>query len=127
MKGSKMTEKLIIPGELTGLNEIIAISKEHWAKYAEEKHSRTEEIAFLAKNQIKGKYQMVDLVFTWFCKNRKRDKDNIIAGQKFVIDGLVAAGVIENDGWKQIRNIFHYFEIDNKNPRVEIIIKEAEE
>lgn len=122
-----MTEKLIIPGELPGLNEIIAISKEHWAKYAEEKHNRTEEIAYLAKSQIKGKYQKVDLVFTWFCKNKKRDKDNIIAGQKFILDGIVAAGVIENDGWRQVGNILHYFEVDNKNPRVEVIIKEVEE
>lgn len=122
-----MTEKLIIPGELPGLNEIIAISKEHWAKYAEEKHNRTEEIAYLAKSQIKRKYQKVDLVFTWFCKNKKRDKDNIIAGQKFILDGIVAAGVIENDGWRQVGNILHYFEVDNKNPRVEVIIKEVEE
>jgi len=120
-----MTEKLIIPGELPGLNEIISISKEHWAKYAEEKHNRTEEIAYLAKSQIKGKYQKVDLVFTWFCKNKKRDKDNIIAGQKFVLDGLVAAGIIENDGWKQVGNIFHYFKIDRENPRVEILIEEV--
>lgn len=120
-----MTEKLIIPGELPGLNEIIAISKEHWAKYAEEKHFRTQEIAYLAKSQIKGKYQKVDLVFTWFCKNKKRDKDNIIAGQKFILDGLVAAGVIENDGWRQVGNILHYFKIDNKNPRVEILIEEV--
>ena len=122
-----MIEKLVIPGELPGLNEIIEYSKEHWAKYAGEKHNRTEEIAYLAKSQIKGKYQKVDLAFTWFCKNKKRDKDNIIAGQKFVLDGLVAAGIIENDGWKQIGNIFHYFEIDGENPRIEIIIKEAEE
>ena len=118
-----MTEKLIIPGELPGLNEIIAISKEHWAKYAEEKHNRTEEIAYLAKSQIKRKYKKVDLTFTWYCENRRRDKDNIIAGQKFVIDGLVQAGVIENDGWKQIGNIFHFFEVDSENPRVEVIIK----
>ena len=45
-----MNEKLIIPGELPGLNEIIAMSKEHWAKYAEEKHSRTEEIAYLTRS-----------------------------------------------------------------------------
>ena len=122
-----MIEKLVIPGELPGLNEIIEYSKEHWAKYAGEKHNRTEEIAYLAKSQIKGKYQKVDLVFTWFCKNKKRDKDNIIAGQKFVLDGLVAAGVIENDGWEQIGNISHFFSIDKENPRVEVIIKEVEE
>jgi len=122
-----MIEKLVIEGELPGLNEIIEYSKEHWAKYAGEKHFRTQEIAYLAKNQIKGKYKKVDLAFTWFCKNKKRDKDNIIAGQKFVLDGLVAAGVIENDGWKQIGNILHYFEVDKKNPRVEIIIEEVGE
>ena len=120
-----MNEKLIIPGELPGLNEIIAMSKEHWAKYAEEKHNRTEEIAYLAKSQIKRKYKKVDLIFTWYCKNKKRDKDNIIAGQKFILDGLVAAGVIENDGWRQVGNILHYFEVDNKNPRVEILIEEV--
>ncbi len=118
-----MAEKLVIPGELPGLNEIIAISKEHWAKYAEEKHNCTEEIAYLAKSQIKRKYKKVDLTFIWYCKNRKRDKDNIIAGQKFIIDALVQAGVIENDGWKQIGNIFHFFEVDSENSRVEIIIK----
>ena len=122
-----MVEKLIIPGELPGLNEIIAMSKEHWAKYAEEKHSRTEEIAYLTRSQIKKKYKKVDLTFTWYCRNKKRDKDNIIAGQKFILDGLVAAGVIENDGWEQIGNISHFFSIDKENPRVEVIIKEVEE
>jgi len=120
-----MTEKLIIPGELPGLNEIIAISKEHWAKYAEEKHNRTEEIAYLAKSQIKRKYKKVDLTFTWYCKNRKRDKDNIIAGQKFIIDALVEAEIIKNDGWNEIGNIIHYFEIDKKNPHIEVIIREV--
>ena len=32
-----MNEKLIIHGELPGLNEIIETSKTHWAKYANEK------------------------------------------------------------------------------------------
>ena len=58
-------------------------------------------------------------------QKQKRDKDNIIAGQKFVLDGLVAAGIIENDGWKQVGNIFHYFEVDSENPRVEILIEEV--
>ena len=122
-----MIEKLVIPGELPGLNEIIEYSKEHWAKYAGEKHNRTEEIAYLTRSQIKKKYKKVDLTFTWYCRNKKRDKDNIIAGQKFILDGLVAAGVIENDGWEQIGNISHFFSIDKENPRVEVIIKEVEE
>ena len=122
-----MNEKLIIHGELPGLNEIIEMSKIHWGEYAKEKRILTYEIALLAKTQIKRKYQKIDLAFYWYCKNRRRDKDNIIAGQRFVIDGLVQAGVIENDGWEQIGNIFHFFEVDAKNPRVEVIIKEVEE
>jgi len=126
-KNLKNEEKLVIEGELPGLNEIIENSKTHWAKYAEEKKSLTETVAWLAKEQIKNKYSKIDLTFIWFCKNKRRDKDNIIAGQKFVIDGLVEAGVIENDGWNEIGNIIHYFEIDKKNPRVEIIIEEVGE
>lgn len=120
-----MCEKLIITGELPGLNEIIALSKKHWASYANEKRDLTQDIALLAKSQIKKKYTKIDLSFTWYCKNKRRDKDNIIAGQKFIIDALVEAGVIENDGWEQIGNISHSFEVNKENPRVEVIIEEV--
>ena len=116
-------EKLVIDGELPNLNEIIETSKMHWAKYANEKKYLTENIALLAKSKIKKKYEKVNLTFVWYCKNKRKDKDNIIAGQKFIIDGLVQAGVIENDGWEQIGNISHFFSIDKENPRVEVIIK----
>ena len=116
-------EKLVIDGELPNLNEIIETSKMHWAKYAEEKRKWTETVAWLAKEQVKKKYKKIDLTFVWYCRNKRKDKDNIIAGQKFIIDGLVQAGVIENDGWEQIGNISHFFSIDKENPRVEVIIK----
>lgn len=122
-----MNEKLIIPGELPGLNEIIEMSKIHWGEYANEKKYLTENIALLAKSKIKQKYEKVNLTFVWYCKNKRKDKDNIIAGQKFIIDALVLAGVIKNDGWNEIGNIFHFFEVDDKNPRIEVIIKEVEE
>lgn len=118
-------EKLVIDGELPNLNEIIETSKMHWAKYANEKKYLTENIALLAKSKIKKKYEKVNLTFVWYCKNKRKDKDNIIAGQKFIIDALVLAGVIKNDGWNEIGNIFHFFEVDAKNPRVEVIIKEV--
>lgn len=120
-----MCEKFIIQGELPSMNEIIALSKKHWASYANEKRDLTKDIALLAKSQIKKKYKKIDLSFQWFCKDKRRDKDNIIAGQKFIIDALVMAGVIENDGWEQIGNISHSFEIDKENPRVEIFIEEV--
>lgn len=120
-----MNEKFIIQGELPSMNEIIAISKKHWGDYARKKREITQNISLLIKSQVKKKYEKVDLSFTWYCKNKRKDKDNIIAGQKFIIDALVEAEIIKNDGWNEIGNIFHFFEVDAKNPRIEVIIKEV--
>lgn len=71
--------------------------------------------------QVKG---LANFEITWYVRNRKKDKDNIMAGQKFIFDGLITAGLLLNDGWAQIGTIIHRFEVDNKNPRVEIEIEE---
>ena len=55
------------------------------------------------------------------------DKDNIAGGIKFLLDGLQEAQVIKNDGWKEIGNIFHFFEVDKDNPRIELFLTEVEE
>lgn len=114
---------IVIPGELPDLNTIIDESKRHWASYSTMKKENTEMVAWLAKG--KGKFKKIDLEIIWYCKNKRKDKDNISVGQKFILDGLVQAGVIKNDGWKQIGNIDHRWAIDRDNPRVEVILKEA--
>ncbi len=119
------THKIIIPGELPGLNKIIDKSKQHWASYSKMKKKYTNKAAWIATSGL-HKMNKIDLHFIWYCKNRRKDKDNILVGQKFIIDGLVEAGVIENDGWKQIGKIEHSFEVDKENPRVEVKIKEVE-
>lgn len=45
--------------------------------------------------------------------NVKRDPSNIAAAAaKFVEDGLIKAGVIENDGWKQVLGLVPYWILD---------------
>ena len=39
----------------------------------------------------------VTVRFTWVEGNRRRDIDNVAFAKKFVLDGLVQAGVIGND------------------------------
>src|SRR5699024_6534688 len=80
--------KIIIPGELPGMNEIIKASKSHYHAYNNMKRKHTEHIAWLAKAEGK-QYKKIDLEIIWICKNRRKDKDNIIAGTKFILDGLV--------------------------------------
>jgi hypothetical protein len=60
-------------------------------------------------------------------KNRRRDQDNIAAGKKLVIDGLVQAGVLAGDGWKYVRGFFDEFSVDPTRPGVMVTIVPAEE
>lgn len=41
------------------------------------------------------------------------------------MDALVQAGILENDGWKQIKGMADYFEVDKKYPRIEVRIEEV--
>jgi Holliday junction resolvase RusA-like endonuclease len=112
--------KFDIEGRLPGLNEIIEAAKSHFGAYAKMKEEHTTAITWLAKKL--PAYKRVVLVITWYEPDRRRDPDNIMAGQKFILDGLVAAGTIPNDSQKYVRGIVHRFKVDRKNPRVEVEI-----
>lgn len=116
--------KFIIKGDLPGLNEIISAAKKHHKAYAQMKRDNTGYIAW----QVQGfpKVNEVDVTITWYCRNKKKDKDNIMAGQKFIFDALVEVGVMSNDGWKNIREITHKFDIDKLKPRIEVELREVE-
>lgn len=124
-----MTYKIVIPGELPDLNTIIAESKRgrgKWQPYNEMKQEHTNIVAWIAKSEIKKQLKKIDLTITWICKNRRKDKDNIMAGGlKMILDGLVVAGVIKNDGWSEIGSINNHFEVDKDNPRIEVEIREV--
>lgn len=115
--------KIVIPGELPTMNEIIEAAKTHWTSYRVMKQENTLLVALIARRL--PKQSRVDITITWFRKDRRTDKDNIMAGQKFVLDGLKEAGVIGNDGWKHIGRISHDFTVDKLNPRVEVELTEV--
>ena len=108
---------------MPGMNEIIKEAKSHYQAYNKLKREYTNKVAWVAKG--KGKFNRIDLDIVWYCKDKRRDKDNIIAGgTKMILDGLVEAEVIKDDGWEYIGDIYHHFEIDKKNPRIEVTIIE---
>jgi len=118
--------KLVIPGQLPTLNEIINEAKAHWNNYRVQKENSTDKVAWAAIEAGVPRLNAVKLDITYYRKNRRNDPDNIAAAKKFILDGLVAAGVLENDGWKQVRGWTEAWEVDKKNPRTEIILKEIE-
>lgn len=110
--------KIVIPGELPTMNQIIEAAKTHWSGYRKMKEENTLLVALIARRL--PECSRVDVTITWVRRDQRTDKDNIMAGQKFVLDGLKEAGVIGNDGWKHIGSIKHDFAVDKNNPRVEV-------
>ena len=117
-------EKLVIEGEFPGLNKIIDAAKSHYHVYRKLKEKNTNAVAWSAKQL--PTYEAVKLDITWYCKNRRRDPDNIASAVKFIYDGLVEAGIITNDGWSENKGWSNTFKVDKENPRVEIEIREVE-
>ena len=113
----------IIQGTLPTMNEIIDASKSHWSVYRKMKEDYTNLVSWSCKRL--GPVERVNILITWYMKDKRQDKDNIMAGTKFILDGLVASHVLKNDGWKEIGDIHHSFRVDKKKPRVHVQLIEV--
>ena len=128
MSSENLVYKLILPMKLHSLNEYIdACRRNHYAG-AKMKRSDQHSVEWCIRSQLKGlkiKYP-VRMAYRWYEPNRKRDLDNISSyGRKVIQDALVACRVLEDDSWKQVKGFTDYFDIDSKNPRIEVfLIKE---
>ena len=68
----------------------------------------------------------VFMEYRWYERNKRRDLDNISSfGRKVIQDSLVYAHVLKNDGWKEIQGFSDSFFVDDKNPRIEVLIREV--
>lgn len=114
--------KIVLDGEFTDLNTYIETERKNKYAAANLKDYETERVAWLVNNMPPVEKYPVDLTLFWYCKNRRKDPDNIAFAIKFLLDGLQSGGVLKNDGWKQINSICHIFRVDPQKPRVEIFI-----
>ncbi|MFB6088924.1 MAG: hypothetical protein ABEK36_04055 [Candidatus Aenigmatarchaeota archaeon] len=105
-----------VAGVFPGLNKILNKAKTSYIMYSELKKKYTG--IFYYEFQVLPKMEQIVLGCKWYDKSLRRDPDNIESAVKFVLDGLVRADVIENDGHKHVKGIFHVFGNDKKNPRV---------
>lgn len=119
-------QKLIIHEKMPGTNEIVNANRTNKHAGANQKKKWTGKVVkYCTYSKLKPVEGQIDLKITWYEPNMRRDKDNIMGSIKFIQDGLVDAGVIKNDGWKEIRKIFPIFEVDKKYPRVEVELIEC--
>lgn len=113
--------KLIILGRLPGQNEIDKANRTHWTVGSKLKKQNMNMIIELIRAQKLKKCSPVEIIFTWYEPNMKRDKDNISSGgRKVILDSLVKMGILNGDGWKGYGDYSDRFEVDKNNPRVEV-------
>jgi len=125
--GGGFVVRLVIPGELPAMNEIVgAANKSRWS-YNDLKKAWTGRIAQEAKLARLRRVERAVVRCSWYVPNRRKDPDNIAGGIKLILDGLVMAGVLPGDGWRHVAGIEHEFAVDKDRPRVEIEIREVEE
>lgn len=123
-----MTQSFFIGTLLPNLNDIIDAAKVRrgaWSKYNEMKTC----YGALCKADIKAAkltpMKRVHITFLWHEKDKRRDKDNIAAGQKFVLDALVERQILQNDGWGEIAEIRHAWVVAPKRPGVLVTLEEV--
>lgn len=122
-----MTLLLPIP-KGTGGNERL-----HWAKRYKAR-SEAKGVAKMVAVSAMGRFgwegfpwSPVEIIIDWYGHNLP-DPDNCISRLKPTIDGLVAAGVIPDDSAQHIRGLrVRRMEIDRKNPRVALTVREYTE
>lgn len=99
---------LWIPGRLPGLNEIITAKRTKLKRgkgdlYSAMKARYGGAVKLLAQSAQIPELEAVHLFYVFVEPNRMRDPSNFVGGgMKIIEDGLQDAGVLANDGWKQI-------------------------
>lgn len=121
------TYYLTIDGRLPGLNEYIDATRQNRAKSARIKDETQQQVMWYIRTQLRGVKieHPVHLAFSWFERDRRRDRDNISSfGRKVIQDALVAGGVLYDDGWDYVASYSDSFAVDAKKPRIELVIVE---
>lgn len=117
--------QITILGELTDLNEYTRAQRGNRYKGATVKKRNTDHVQMFANQHdpLPRRTGGYIVSFRWFVPNKRKDLDNIAFAKKFVLDGLVEAGVLPGDGWRDVAGFGgETFHVDKDDPRVEVEI-----
>jgi hypothetical protein len=102
-----MKQLLIIPHRLPSMNEF-AGKKTRWTYGTLKKNVQASIDAEILRQRLKP-MPYAYLSFVWFEPNKRRNPDNCVSAQKFVLDALVARKILKNDGWSEVLGLRHQF------------------
>lgn len=101
-----MKVSFTIDVRLPGMNDIIGLARYNRFADAHHKKKWTKLCAQYALTaRVPALNQPVNVTVDWIENDYRRDRDNIMGGLKFILDGIVQAGVLPNDTAKWVREI----------------------
>ena len=124
-----MEYRRTIYGRLPGLNDMIDADRRDRRAGNRLKQESQDTIRLYILRDLKHLKieKPVELHYSFYEPNRRRDLDNISGyAHKVTQDALVASGVLKNDGWSNIVGMKDSFFVDARNPRIEVIMREVE-
>ena len=121
-----MSALVTVEGRFPSLNDYVDAERANRFLGSKMKREQTERVAAAALSQGARRVPgPVTVRFLWVEPNRRRDLDNVAFAKKFVLDGLVAAGVIDGDDQRHVKGLQDVFEVDPTRPRVVVEVSEA--
>lgn len=119
--------KFVIKGTLPGLNEYIGAERSNRYAASAMKKQVQHTIALVCRAQHPKAHfkNPVRMHYTWYEKDLRRDCDNIAFAKKFIQDAFVKAGILIDDSRRYVKGFTDDFEVDRKNPRVEVEMEEV--
>ena len=126
MVGEECLKHIVkIPLKLITLNDYVDKNRTN-KRYANSCKQKTERDIKLFLRNLPEIKKPVKIRITWVEENRKRDPDNIAFAKKFILDALVKAGKLPNDGHRWIKGLEDKFEFA-KEPEIIVELIEVEE
>ena len=127
--GNKSEHTLTIPGRLPGMNEYTDACRSNPQKGNRMKQENQMAIAWHIMAQMRRvKFQgPVFLLYRYYERDRRRDKDNVSGfAHKVIQDALVQTGTLADDGWGYVIGHMDLYEVDKENPRIVVEFIEQE-
>ena len=123
-----MYKKIVIKGELATLNQYIAAMNISLYMGNKVKQDDTDACHWQIKRHkppkpYAGRYKVH---FHWVTKDEYTDADNVAYAKKAVLDSFVKCGILKDDSRKYINGFIDTFDVDPRNPRIEIQILDYE-
>lgn len=118
---------MTVEGRLTSLNEYVRAERANRYKAASVKRAETRRVRDAAVAQGAPSFdpsRPVTVTITFYEPDMRRDADNVGFARKFVLDGLVAAGVIADDSRGHVPRCPDRVLTDRERPRVEVEVSD---